>query len=151
VPTAGHERKHNACRAEIGGCVSDYTYISRVKGPQNVCRGSVEECNQAQAGTGPQNQAQGRQARDRRAEAALAGYLYVLDPSVSGPNTVGPISIGRTSNTCELRHYHEAQLCVQAAVLPNTASQPAHLSVYGFTGATSACSACVAPVTATGL
>jgi len=66
-------------------------------------------------------------------------------------STVGPISIGRTSNTCELRHYYEAQLCVQAAVLPNTASQPAHPSVYGFTGATSACSACVAPVTATGL
>jgi hypothetical protein len=25
VPTAGHKRKHNACRAEIGGCVSGYT------------------------------------------------------------------------------------------------------------------------------
>ena len=25
----GHERKHNGCRAEIGGCVSGYTYISR--------------------------------------------------------------------------------------------------------------------------
>jgi len=29
---AGHKRKHNACRAEIGGCVSDYTYISRIIG-----------------------------------------------------------------------------------------------------------------------
>jgi len=29
--TAGHKHKHNACRAEIGGCVSGYTYISRVK------------------------------------------------------------------------------------------------------------------------
>jgi len=56
VPTAGHERKHNACRADIGGCVSGYTYIRRVKSPQNVCRGSVEECNQAHAGTCPQNQ-----------------------------------------------------------------------------------------------
>jgi len=28
VPTAGHERKHNACTAEIWGCVSAYTYIS---------------------------------------------------------------------------------------------------------------------------
>ena len=28
------------------------------------------------------NQAQGRQARDRRAEAALAGYLNVLESSV---------------------------------------------------------------------
>jgi len=82
VPTAGHERKHNACRAEIGGCVSGFTYISRVKSPQNVCRGSFEECNQAQAGTCPQNQAQGRQARERRAEAALAGCLYVLESSV---------------------------------------------------------------------
>jgi len=82
VPTAGHERKHNACRADIGGCVSGYTYISRVKSPQNACRGSVEECNQAQAGTYPQNQAQGRQARDRRAEVALAGYLFVLESSV---------------------------------------------------------------------
>ncbi len=27
-----------------------YTYIRRVKSPQNVCRGSVEECNQAFAG-----------------------------------------------------------------------------------------------------
>jgi hypothetical protein len=26
----GHKRKHNACTAEIGGCVSGYTYISRV-------------------------------------------------------------------------------------------------------------------------
>ncbi len=25
----GHERKYNGCRAEIGGCVSGYTYISR--------------------------------------------------------------------------------------------------------------------------
>ncbi len=52
------------------------------KSPQNVCRGSVEECNQAHAGTCPQNQAQGRQARDRRAEAALSGCLYVLESSV---------------------------------------------------------------------
>jgi len=37
VLMAGHESKHNACRVEIGGCVSDYTYISRVKSPQNVC------------------------------------------------------------------------------------------------------------------
>ena len=29
-----------------------YTYISRVKSPQNVCQGSVKECNQAHAATG---------------------------------------------------------------------------------------------------
>ena len=26
VPTAGHKRKHNACRADVGGHVSGYTY-----------------------------------------------------------------------------------------------------------------------------
>jgi len=30
VLTAGHECKHNACRAEVGGCVSGYTYIRRI-------------------------------------------------------------------------------------------------------------------------
>ena len=64
----------------MGGYISGYTYISRVKSPQHVCRGSVEECSQAHAGTCPQNQAQGRQARDRRAE--VAGCLYVLESSV---------------------------------------------------------------------
>jgi len=29
IPTAGHQRKHNACRAEIKGCVSGYTHFSR--------------------------------------------------------------------------------------------------------------------------
>ena len=28
---AGYKRKHNACRADIGGCVSSNTYTSRVK------------------------------------------------------------------------------------------------------------------------
>ncbi len=41
-----------------------YLYQQRVKRPQNVFRGSFEEYNQAQAGTGPQSQAQRRQARD---------------------------------------------------------------------------------------
>ena len=48
--------------------------------------------------------------------------------------TVGRISVYWTSNMCELQHSCEPQLCVQAAVLPDTASQPAHLSVYSFTG-----------------
>ena len=30
IPTAGHERKHNACRADTGDCVGGYTYFSRV-------------------------------------------------------------------------------------------------------------------------
>ncbi len=38
---AGHKRKHIACRADNRGCVSGYTYISKVKSPQNVCRGSL--------------------------------------------------------------------------------------------------------------
>ena len=59
-----------------------YTYIRRVKSPQNVCRGFFEGYYQAQAGTRPQNQAQGRQARDRRAETALPGCLHVLESSV---------------------------------------------------------------------
>ena len=42
---AGHERNHNARRAETEGCVSGYTYVSRVTSPQNVCRG-------VQSGTG---------------------------------------------------------------------------------------------------
>ena len=29
IPTAGHQRKHNACRAEIKGCVSGCTHFSR--------------------------------------------------------------------------------------------------------------------------
>jgi len=49
VLTVGHKRKHSACRAQIVGCGSDHTYISRVKYPQNVCRGSFTECNWAQA------------------------------------------------------------------------------------------------------
>ena len=70
-------------RVELSrGFISGYTYISKVKSPQSVCRGSVEECIQAHAGTCPQNQAQGRQARDRRAEAAVSGFLYVLESSV---------------------------------------------------------------------
>ena len=45
VQMAGHERKHNTRRAEIGDCVSGrlcqwYIYISTVESPQNVCRGS---------------------------------------------------------------------------------------------------------------
>ncbi len=82
VPTAGHGRKHNASTADIGTFVSSYIYINKVESPQNVCRGSVEEGIQAHAGTCPQNQAQGKQARDRRAGAAVCGFLYVLESSV---------------------------------------------------------------------
>ena len=37
--TAGHERKHNACRAEFGGCISGYTYITRVILGMHCARG----------------------------------------------------------------------------------------------------------------
>ena len=50
-----------------------------------------EECNQAQAGTCPQNQAQGKQARDRRAEAAPSGCLHVLESSVCMKNGEVPV------------------------------------------------------------
>ncbi len=53
VPTAGHERKHNACRAEVGGCVSGYTYIRRIRSPQNVCGSLSEDSTPAQANTRP--------------------------------------------------------------------------------------------------
>jgi hypothetical protein len=36
VLTAGHERKHNACRAEVGGCESGYTYIIYFMPSQNA-------------------------------------------------------------------------------------------------------------------
>ena len=49
-----HERKHNACRADIGDCVIGYTYINRLETPRNVRRGSVVQCSQAHAGTCPQ-------------------------------------------------------------------------------------------------
>jgi len=41
VPTAGHERKHNASRAEMGGCVSGNTYTSR------PCCARPEKCHLA--------------------------------------------------------------------------------------------------------
>ena len=52
------------------------------KTPSECVSGCLEECNQAQAGTCPQNQAQRKQACDRRAEAALFGCLHVLESSV---------------------------------------------------------------------
>ena len=35
------------------GYCSGYTYISRVKSPQNVCLGLLKDSSQAQAGTRP--------------------------------------------------------------------------------------------------
>ena len=76
VLTAGHERKHNACRADIGGCVSGYTYISRVKSPQNLCRGSVEEwtpVDTASAGMHPASAASALEPGEMVAEGAGGG------------------------------------------------------------------------------
>ena len=46
--SAGHEHQAAGNRIQRRAEVH-YTYISRVQSPQNVCRGSVEECNQAHA------------------------------------------------------------------------------------------------------
>ncbi|DBA69097.1 TPA: hypothetical protein ACH3X2_013122 [Trebouxia sp. C0005] len=80
--TAGHERKHNACRAELE-VGSSYTYIRRTRSPQNMWgkAGAKTPLRHMQT-LRPQKQAQGKQARDRRTEAALPGYLYVLDSPV---------------------------------------------------------------------
>ena len=48
---ASHECKHSACRADIGGCVCGYAFISRVKVLQNVCGSLSEDISQAQANT----------------------------------------------------------------------------------------------------
>ncbi len=65
----GHVRKHNACRAEIGGCMSGHTYISRVKGPQlEALLTSVIKHRQILVH-------RRRHQADQRAEAALAGSL----------------------------------------------------------------------------
>ncbi len=53
VLTAGHKHKHNACRVEFGVCVSGYTYIRRIKTPQNMWGGLSEDSTQAQANTRP--------------------------------------------------------------------------------------------------
>ena len=69
---AGHERKHNACRADIGGCVCGDTYISSVKTPHDVSRRLAEECSsQTQADTRPQ----GRRTHGQRSEALFPGGL----------------------------------------------------------------------------
>ena len=51
VQMASHERKHSACRADIGGCVYGYAFISRVKFLQSVCGSLSEDSSQAQANT----------------------------------------------------------------------------------------------------
>ena len=45
-----------------------------------MCAEALEVCDQAHAGTCPQNQAQDRQARDRRAEALLLAICLCLSP-----------------------------------------------------------------------
>ena len=71
VLTAGHEREHTASRAEIGGCVSSYTYISRMRKPSE-CVWKLEQKHPSGTNKYSPTQAQDRQARDRRAEAVCS-------------------------------------------------------------------------------
>ncbi|DBA78064.1 TPA: hypothetical protein ACH3X2_008039 [Trebouxia sp. C0005] len=76
--TAGHERKHNACRAELEVALAVIP-ISEENEALRICGESwSKDSTQAHANTRPQKQSQGKQARDRRAEAALPGYPYVF-------------------------------------------------------------------------
>ena len=56
---------------------SVYTYISRVKSPQNVCLGLLKDSSQAQAGTRPLRH-KADKARDRRAEAVFVGCSLLI-------------------------------------------------------------------------
>ena len=76
--SAGHEHQAAGNRIQRRAEVH-YTYISRVKSPYNVCRGSVEECNQAHAGV-HRSRHKADRLMTRCTEAALSGYLYVLCP-----------------------------------------------------------------------
>jgi len=108
-----------------------------------VCRGSFEECNQAHAGTCPQNQAQGKQARDRRAEAALAGCLDVLESSVCALNVKkapvanlaqkGRIAKGATLSCLGYNGRSQKQALMYINALQHTACIPhsCHLSYQG--------------------
>ncbi|DBA66419.1 TPA: hypothetical protein ACH3X2_002398 [Trebouxia sp. C0005] len=73
-PTAGHERKHNACTAELE-VVWVVIPISEECEALRICGESwSKDSTQAHAIIRPQKQAQGKQARDRLAVAALPGY-----------------------------------------------------------------------------
>ena len=62
-------------------CVSGISISAEWKALRMCVEALSEQCNQVQAGTCPQNQAQGKQPRDRRAEAAPSGCLQVLASS----------------------------------------------------------------------
>ena len=78
---AGHERKHNACRAEIGDCVSGIP-ISAKSTALRTCVEALLESAVRHRQVHVHRQAQGKQARDRCAEAVLVGCLNVLKSSV---------------------------------------------------------------------
>ena len=78
---AGHERKHNARRAENGGCISGI----RISAESKVLRMCVEALLKSAIRYRQvlvHRQAQGKQARGQRAEAALVGCLTVLESLV---------------------------------------------------------------------
>ncbi len=50
-------------------------------------------------------------------------------------------SLGRSSETCTFRQWYQARRSTSSAARPSTASQPAHLSLFGFTAVETGCSA----------
>ena len=80
---ADHELRHNASETEAGGYVDVYTYISRVKSPQSLCRGRSVDSSKAQAGVGPLRH-KANKARGRRVEAvSVVNWSVVKMWSVS--------------------------------------------------------------------
>ncbi len=73
-----------------------------------MCRGSFEECNQAQAGTCPQNQAQGKQARDRRAETALPGSWQSVNVTPQKPQQNAGVCLASRSGSWRLGQLRKA-------------------------------------------
>ena len=86
VLTAGHERKHNACRAEVGSCVGGYTYIRRIRGPQNMWGSWSEDSTQAQANTRPLR---------HKAKRLVTGALRLSVAGVRRQEVVGRSVSGR--------------------------------------------------------
>lgn len=130
----GHEPKHNACRAEIAACVSDYTYINRVNSPQNVHRGCLDDCNQAQADAHPKLQAQDRRKglspeRCSFCWRLAAGGLYLLKAVVCGRNAARNIASTEGLHCISLRREWQVAThtytCIAVHSLQSTVMSPA--------------------------
>jgi len=74
VLTAGHERKHNACRAE-SEVISKWLYLYQKNTKPSEYVGKLERRLHSGTSKYSSTQAQGKQARDRRAEAVCSRCL----------------------------------------------------------------------------